>query len=167
MVKLQHIRHLRRRKLDGLTRGTIGGDPGHPRLKHLASWLGAQSDDVAGTGTGKTFTVTPANDTLTITAHGYSAGAGPFVASNSGGALPSGIVAGVLYWVSVSDANTLQLHISLEDAVLGQNAVSISTAGTGTQTLTPATTTTALTEHLRQGVSPERLDALTDIDDLI
>lgn len=168
-VAFQRMRYLRRRGLDGLTRGKPkgGSDPGVPRLKKLRSWLSSRSTALGGTGTSKTFTADQATNRLTITGHGYSNGSGPFEASNSGGGLPAGLSATDPYWTSVVDVNTVQLHLSAVAAATPRDAVEFTDAGTGTQTLKPRTDDLALAEHLRQGVSPGRLQAETDIDNLI
>lgn len=104
---------------------------------------------------------------LEIASHGHVSGDGPFLASNSGGALPAGLDATTLYWAGLLDASHIRLHRTWAEAAAGTNPVDITDAGTGTHTLTPATTEAALAEHLRQGVSPATLRDATDVDDLI
>lgn len=105
-------------------------------------------------------------DTLTITAHGYSTGAGPFHVETDD-ELPDGLAEDTRYWVSVVDEDTVHLHRSQRDALLGQYVVDILDAGTGNHTLVPATTEQAIAEHVRQGVLPTTMNGLTDIDDVI
>ena len=79
----------------------------------------------------KTFTAVNATDVFTATAHGMTNGTKVRV-SNSGGALPAGLVAGTNYFTIAVAANTFQLS-----ATLGGAAVNVTTDGTGTQTVQP------------------------------
>lgn len=83
-----------------------------------------------------TFTVSATSPgVITRTAHGLSANA-PFVAYNSGGALPAAITTGVIYYVkTVSDANNFTFS-----ATPGGTAINVATTGTGTHSYTPAMT---------------------------
>lgn len=86
-------------------------------------------------GTSKTMTVlSTVDDTLTISSHGLTTGEGPILFTNSGGALPAGITAGVKYWAIVVDANTISLATSRANA-LSSTKVDITGSGTGTHTL--------------------------------
>lgn len=89
------------------------------------------------TPSAKTFVVlSQVNETLTITAHGYTTGL-KGQASNSGGALPTGIAGTTDYFIVVVDANTVSLSDTLAHALAGTNLINISGNGTGTQTFTP------------------------------
>lgn len=78
--------------------------------------------------------VTPAADTITITAHGFFTG---LKVALSGTNLPTGLSA-TNYWVIVVDANTIKLATSLANASAG-TAVDITGAGTTADAaLTPA-----------------------------
>jgi hypothetical protein len=79
-----------------------------------------------------TFTVTAASPgVITKTAHGFAAN-DPFVASNSGGALPAAITAGTTYYVkTVLSADTFSFS-----ATPGGAAINTATTGTGTHSLT-------------------------------
>jgi hypothetical protein len=81
-----------------------------------------------------TFTADNATEQLTATAHGLQTGDGPVRASNSGGGLPSGLLAATDYWAIRVDANTFKLASSLANALAG-TAIDITTNGTGTQTV--------------------------------
>ncbi len=81
-----------------------------------------------------TFTATNATETFTAVAHGLQTGDGPFVVSNSGGALPAGLVAGTQYWIIKVDNDNFKLAASFAEAGAG-TAVAITTDGTGTHTL--------------------------------
>lgn len=118
------LRYLRHRALDGLGRG---------RLNHLARKLG-----IFGNVPGKEdtdFTIANLTEIATATAHGFAAVDGPFVLTNAGGALPAGLVVGVLYFTGNIDVNTFYLYASNEDAVADANRVAVSDDGTGTHTL--------------------------------
>lgn len=75
------------------------------------------------------------DDTLNATGHGLYTGDGPFFIVNDGGALPDGIVSGVLYYVIRVDADTLRLAITRELAGAGIY-VELDSDGTGTQNVT-------------------------------
>lgn len=81
------------------------------------------------------FTAVAATDVCTKTAHGMKTGLKVQV-SNSGGALPAGLSGATDYFVIVIDANTFKLASSLVNANAG-TAIDLTTAGTGTQTITP------------------------------
>lgn len=74
------------------------------------------------------------DDNITIAAHGFATGEGPFTVSNSGGALPTGLVAGTHYWAIVTGVNTFKVALSYALALAG-TAVDITGAGSGTQTI--------------------------------
>lgn len=90
-----------------------------------------------GDRSAKTFTVDNTTEIFTSTAHGYENGDGPLKVSNSGGALPTGLLNTTLYYVHVIDADTFTLHLTRQDAIDGliATAVTVSTNGTGTQTI--------------------------------
>lgn len=100
-----------------------------------------------------TFTADPSSDALTMTAHGLVTGDGPFRPSNSGGALPGGLVATRDYWIIFVDANTVRLSSSLSGAISGL-FTNITSAGSGTQTLSgPSATHSAMAATFNCGVS--------------
>lgn len=89
--------------------------------------------------TAKTFldaNVNTSTDIITITAHGFK-DYDRVLASNSGGALPAGIVAATDYYVIYVTDNTIQLAASQRDVSDGKALNITSAAGTGTHTLTP------------------------------
>lgn len=87
------------------------------------------------------FTADNTTETFAATAHGMKTGDGPIRVANSGGALPTGLVAATDYYViEGADANHFQLASSLANAYAG-TVVSISTDGTGTQTLSDTAST--------------------------
>lgn len=72
---------------------------------------------------------------LLAPAHGLVTGDGP-VRLTTTAALPGGLAIGVDYWIIVVDANTLRLAVSFRNAVADTPVpVSVTTAGTGTHTL--------------------------------
>lgn len=167
VIKPGRTRHIRHRAFNGLDRGAEG-TKNIPRLKHIKRWFDDRVSDLNGTGTGQTFTAANATEQLTITSHGHATGDGPFQVTNSGGALPTGLVAGTLYWLRVVDANTLRLYLTRVDAFNDTNVAAFSDDGTGTHTLTPSTVEDAFVELMRQrGRSPEEIQNATDIDNLV
>lgn len=54
---------------------------------------------------------------------------------NSGGTLPEPLLSGVAYFVNVIDANQLTVHESLIDATSGTNPITLTTFGTGTNSI--------------------------------
>lgn len=91
--------------------------------------------NVTGT-TGATVTITIASPgVVTWTAHGMSTfGLSPVVLSTSG-ALPTGLVAGTIYWTvpGTVTANTFQLATSIANAIAG-TAINTTGSQSGTQT---------------------------------
>lgn len=90
-----------------------------------------------GTTGAKTFTtVNQGTGAATITAHGQVTGSlGQLTTS---GGLPTGLSTSTNYYLIVVDANTVKFASSLANAVAGTN-ITLSSAGTGTQTFTPTT----------------------------
>jgi len=72
-------------------------------------------------------------DEFTVTGHGLQTGHGPIQFSTTD-TLPAGIEAGSDYWAIRVDDDTLQLSLSIQQAVEG-DAVSFTDAGAGTHTL--------------------------------
>lgn len=120
---------------------------------------------VAGTGvTGTTAQFTSLADlsgtllprttnTLTLTAHGMSTGDGPYYVSNTGGALPTGLVANTPYWIINITANTFQFASSKANA-LALTPVALTGDGSGTQTiLRGSTNQDVVIQQLVQGLN--------------
>jgi hypothetical protein len=78
--------------------------------------------------------VTTGTDTIAETAHGMTAGDGPYRLSNAGGGLPAGTAVDTNYWIIAPTADTYKLASSKANA-LANTPVDITTAGTGTHTL--------------------------------
>jgi len=75
--------------------------------------------------------VTPAADTLTITAHGLNTGDGFLAIYTDGGTIPGGLAPVTDYWAIRIDANTIKLATSSANA-LALIAIDITSAGSGT-----------------------------------
>lgn len=88
----------------------------------------------------KVFTAANATEIFTASAHTLVTGDGPFQVSNSGGALPTGLLAATDYWPIVLTSSTFKLATSLANALAGTNLL-ISDDGTGTQTLADTAST--------------------------
>lgn len=161
-VRISRRRRVRHAELNG----TVRGSAGIKRLKRLFAWTSDRASTLSGTGSAQTFTADAGTDVITITAHGFADGDGPFEVSNAGGALPAGLVEGTRYWVSETGVNTLQLHLSRKEALQSLNPVNFTDNGTGTQTLTPSETDKAMEDHLRR-YGPAQVQAATDVDDLV
>lgn len=86
------------------------------------------------------FTATNGDEIFHKATHGLKTGDGPLQASNSGGALPTGIVAVTDYWVIRIDANTFYLATSLANALAGTHLL-ISDNGSGTNTFSDTVNT--------------------------
>jgi len=80
------------------------------------------------------FTAEADTELFTATAHGLLTGDGPFQVSNAGGALPAGLTAVTDYWIVKVDADNFKLATSRANALAG-TTLSITTDGTGTQTI--------------------------------
>lgn len=86
------------------------------------------------TPAGGTFTAAT-TDICTLTAHGFNLGLIVQV-SNSGGALPTGLLASTNYYVIPINANTFYLATTLANALAGTH-IDITGAGSGTNTISP------------------------------
>jgi predicted ATP-dependent Lon-type protease len=95
----------------------------------------------SGVATSKTITnALPGSDQQTITGHAISAPSNidqvqAASVRNSGGALPAGLSANTIYYIRVVDANTVTFHTSAAGAIANTSRVTISGAGSGTNTL--------------------------------
>lgn len=94
----------------------------------------------SGTIADTVFTAANATEIFTAASHGLQTGDGPIQVSNAGGGLPAGLVAATDYWIIRIDANTFYLATSFANALAGTH-LSITTDGTGTQTLADTTAT--------------------------
>ena len=93
-----------------------------------------------------TFTANSSTSVFTTpSSHGRSSGDGPLRVSVSGGTLAAGLVAGTDYWFIFLTSTTYQLATSFANAVAGIG-LTITTAGTGTQTIASTGSTTHATD---------------------
>ncbi len=99
----------------------------------LANALAGTNLSISDDGTG-TQTIADTASTKRVYAHTLQTGDGPFQVSNSGGALPAGLVAATDYWVIRTGTYTFKFASTLANALAG-TAVALTTDGTGTQTM--------------------------------
>jgi len=100
------------------------------------------------------------SNNLQATAHGYATGDGPFLVTTSG-TRPTGLLASTLYWLKLRvDADNFTVTGKRAGGVTG-----ISSDGSGTHTLTPASSEEAIFEQLKRHPR-EVVNEATDIDDL-
>lgn len=117
------------------------------RRLRLSRVLG-RSIAVAGLGKWEEiFTADAGTDVLTVPSNGSLYTGAVVQAANSGGALPGGLAAATNYYVIRLGATTLKLATSLANAHAG-TAIDITSAGTGTHTLSMSLTSRVLGEHL-------------------
>jgi hypothetical protein len=133
------------------------------RGKRLKAFLTERNTTLGATGAAKTFTIAGGTPNITVTAHGYTAGMGPFTLTTTG-TLPTGLALLTQYWVaSVVDANTITLATRR-----GTNVPTVAftnATGSGVHTITKAGTRgafAALLQRLRARV----IAASTDVDNL-
>lgn len=90
-------------------------------------------------------------NSLTITAHGLLSGTGPLQFTNVGGALPGGLAVATNYWPVVIDANTVQFATTFQNAMVASPVVvTITSAGSGTNTVASTATTTLAGQEIAQ-----------------
>lgn len=102
-----------------------------------------------------------ATSSLAKATHGKVVGEGPFLATNSGGALPTPLVINQLYWIAGVPSSGL---FSLTTRP-GGDPIVLSAAGSGTNTLTKASTLEAVFDYLKKHGAPF-MRAATDADAL-
>jgi hypothetical protein len=78
--------------------------------------------------------VVPADDAITLVAHGFETGDGPFRLSTNG-TLPTGLATATDYYVIATDADTFQLATSRTNALDGSD-VDLTDQGSGTHGIT-------------------------------
>jgi hypothetical protein len=75
--------------------------------------------------------VTIGTDIISSVAHGFSSGAAVRVFPTSGSTIPTGLVAGTLYYLNAASADTFSLHTTRAAAVAGTGKIDITVVGTG------------------------------------
>ena len=167
--RTRHVRHTRNRGLLRILDQTEAAS--RARRSKLHRWLRQRGTDLGPTATTNVFTVVNATDIVTLdSAHGLAVGTvdGPYTVSNSGGALPAGLVDGTPYWFRAAAGADGQLFYNREDAELDQNAVDMTDDGTGTQTIVAGSNPVSFMELFRQKfIKPVQLQAETDLDNLV
>jgi len=102
------------------------------------------------------------SNNLQATAHGYAVGNGPFLVTTSG-TRPAGLVASILYFVkAVVDPDNFTVASGSRTSPVS----TITSDGTGTQTVTPAASSEAVYEQLKKNPLAVVAGA-TDVDDLL
>lgn len=138
------------------------------RVRYGFNFLGfmsSQAKRLTGTGTETANTFDNLTDTVTQAAHGYTTGDGPFVYTNAGGDLPTGIEADTPYWVDVLTTSTFQLYPTKEDALATTNVVTFSTDGTGVTSISEGADNETIFNALKEKTA-DQIRSLTSIDDL-
>ncbi len=103
------------------------------------------------------FTADNTTEIFTKATHGLLTGDGPLQVSNGGGALPTGLAGSTDYWVIKIDADTFYLATTRANALAGTH-LSISTNGTGAQTISDTAETRRVVAHnLLTGDGPVQL----------
>lgn len=132
------------RSTSELTASSVAPTKGIPAVDMLSYYLMGptlnmqwqfEEDVIASSGT---FTAVATTDIFTKSSHGFRTGIKVRV-SNSGGALPTGLVAATDYYVIKIDANTFYLAESLTASSNPLAFIDITSNGTGTNTVTPQT----------------------------
>ncbi len=107
-----------------------------PAVYSRAGASGTGSVTFSITTAGTASKVDPAANTISITAHGQVLGSK--VQATTSSALPTGLLTSTDYFVIVVSSSLIRLASSLANAVAG-TAITLTTSGVGTQTLTPVT----------------------------
>ena len=154
--KRRHIRHGRFDRLRTNAAGT-------PRSEAFYDFLSREGTRLDSSATGETFVAVNATNRLTVTTHPFVDADGPYLLTTSG-TLPDGLDGVTSYWVSVIDANTIQLYTGRREN-LTVGAAEFADDGTGTHTMTKATDEEGIF-HVNRANRPETIEAATDIDAL-
>lgn len=129
------------------------------RQDNLNAYLAERQVALNATGASGAFTGA-AGENVTWTGHSKVVGKGPFLLTTTG-TLPPGLTLATHYWIhTVVDANTVKLTTKCK----GSAAV-MTGAGSGTHTITKASDTLSMFEHLSQS-GPSVLTPATDVDTL-
>lgn len=130
------------------------------RQDKLNAYLAERQATLNGTGASGTFTGA-AGSNVTWTGHAKLVGKGPFLLTTTG-TLPPGLSLATHYWIhTVVDANTVMLTTKRG----GPAAAVMTGSGSGTHTITKASDTLSMFEHLSQS-GPSVLTPTTDVDTL-
>lgn len=173
-IRVGRRRRHRHSQHRGLLRAAGTGASRRRRAAYQSRWLRQRDADLGATATANTFTATNATNTITLAAHGVPVGEfrGPYRVSNSGGALPAGLLDSVAYWFRATSATEGQLFRSRRDAANDTNVAQFSDDGTGTQTIQGSANQVDAQEGILgfgpngKLVSPNRYQSETDLDNL-
>ena len=100
---------------------------------------GTGSIGAVATTPGTASALNPVTNVVTVASHGQSTGSKVQVSTSS--ALPTGLSTSTDYFIIALSSSTLQFADSLAHAVAG-TAITLTSSGVGTQTITPVTSTT-------------------------
>ncbi len=112
----------------------IKGTPsGVYNAAHLAALCALATMPLGSFITPRFANITPVfgTSTLTIPLHSLTSGQSGYVAVSGTGVIPTGLVAATLYYINVTDANNITLHLTQADALADANAVAFTDDGTG------------------------------------
>lgn len=120
-------------------------------LEHQGrDWLD-RADNIVIVPTQAITAVSTGADTLTIPLHGLLTGTGPLAFTNVGGGLPAPLAPLTEYWPVAVDANTIKVATTFQNAVaVVPIVVDLTTAGSGTSSISGAPTTTAAGAEILQ-----------------
>lgn len=141
----------------------------YSKLRHATyfqAFLEAESERLAGSGTGATVTFANATNQMTLAANPYVSGDGPFLLANDGGALPAELDNITDYWINLVGGDIMTLHLTEADAIAGDNIVAFTDDGTGTNSILVSAEAIDIFVALKSGKSADEIRGITNIDDL-
>ena len=106
------------------------------RLRHALANSEPAVINLFGTETANVVTFTNATNIVNLTSHGFVNGDGPFIFTNSGGALPAELGTNIMYWVTRVDDDTFTVSRDRLSAGRGISGVfGVTDDGTGTSSI--------------------------------
>lgn len=115
--------------------GTPNADFAADKQLALTKTLGRVLAGVNPITASQAFTADAATDRLTVSSVADLSIGTPIIVANSGGTLPGGLSANIVYYVTNISGVTFQIAASLEFAYAGTPIIDITSAGSGTSTL--------------------------------
>lgn len=149
-----YARKVRHRKLD--------------RVRHseqLLNFLDAQATRLSGTSDGFPVVFNHTTDVIDFEAHPVTEGYGP-AEFYTAGTLPTGISADTLYWLYPDSVDTISIHTNYEDSLVGDNAVTFTSNGSGTIEVRAGCQAADVYEAMLNGKTAEQIRAMTEFTDL-
>jgi hypothetical protein len=130
--------------------------------RNLLGFLVTQAERLSVTEVNLEVTFSNGSNQVHATGHGLASGAGPFLLTNAGGALPTGLDGETPYFVHAQNDDTLTLHLSESDAVDELDVVEFTTNGTGTSALgvEESSVTTGMIFNLLKTHTAEQIKSL-------